>query len=45
MLLVLSTQGFLHVPKEDDQLNLWTETWFLIDPILPSLKDEVFPRV
>jgi len=42
MLLVLSTQGMLQ-PGETEGVNLWNETWFLIDPVLPSLKQEVFP--
>jgi hypothetical protein len=47
MLLVLSTQGMLQrgetETETDSGLNLWNETWFLIDSVLPGLKQEVFP--
>jgi hypothetical protein len=46
MLLVLSTQGMLQGESEtesDSGLNLWNETWFLIDSVLPGLKQDVFP--
>ena len=45
MLLVLSSQGFLKeiVQGEDPALSIWEITWSKMNPILPGLKEELFP--
>lgn len=50
MLLVMSTQGILRPPSTDSsnsamEGDLWQITWTLLEPYLPTLKDELFPAL
>ncbi|KAJ3050852.1 hypothetical protein HK102_012190, partial [Quaeritorhiza haematococci] len=53
MLLVMSTQGVFQPANEDPTTkphdkeitshNLWDLTWLHLEPVLPGLKDDLFP--
>lgn len=46
VLLVMNASGFLVPPWQgatEDQRRLWTTTFERIDPVLPTIKDDIFP--